>query len=868
MRPYQSYSVVPKLPESLERLRELAWNLRFSWDPGTCDLFQMMDGDLWEECGRNPVAFLGRISQARLEQCASDDAILANLQRVWNDYSKYLASNTTWCSKAEAAGRSTGARIAYFSAEFGLSACLPLYSGGLGVLAGDHLKAASDLGLPLVGVGLLYQRGYFEQYLNSDGWQQENYPLNDFHNLPIRPARDDDGNEIVLHLPLDGRTLFVKVWRTDVGRIPLILLDTNINSNSAEHAPITFDLYGGDSDTRLLQEYVLGVGGVRALHALELEPDLCHMNEGHSAFLVLERIRILMERDGLTFREAREASSQSCVFTTHTPVHAAIDLFTPKQMKRVFTEWRESFGLSEDDFMDLGRESQGDAAGPFNMAVFALRNADLCNGVSRLHGHVSRRMWNHLWPDVPEDEVPITSVTNGIHTQTWISREMRDLFDRYLGPRWSRDPQDSALWEAVEKIPADVLWRTHEVQRQRLVSYVRGRLRRGLESANATTVEIAAVNEILDAGALTIGFARRFAPYKRGNLILRDPDRLLAMLRDAKRPVQFIIAGKAHPRDDAGKKLIQEMVQFAREENVRSRLVFVENYDMDVATHLVHGVDIWLNNPRRPLEASGTSGMKAAANGALNMSVLDGWWDEAAGEHVGWSIGNGEVYENQEVQDDVESGAIYDLLEHEIVPLFYDRGRDGLPREWIRMMREAIRSLAPVFTTNRMVAEYAERFYFPGSARAERLRQDGWRGARALAEWQTRVTEAWDGVRIERIDVEPASERPVGQNVPVRAHVRLAGLAPEELAVQLYHGAIQPDGDIGEADTVPMVAEGPAADDCVWFRGEVPTLRTGHRGFAVRVLPYHRDQASPFRPGRIRWSSDPVGDGKPEPALA
>jgi starch phosphorylase len=442
---------------------------------------------------------------------------------------------------------------------------------------------------------------------------------------------------------------------------------------------------------------------------------------------------------------------------------------------------------------------------------------------------------------------------------------MRELFDRYLGPRWSRDPQDSSLWEAVEKIPADVLWRTHEGQRQRLVSYVRGRLRSQLEATNATTVEIGAVNEILDGGALTIGFARRFAPYKRGNLILRDADRLLGILRDTKRPVQFILAGKSHPRDDAGKKLIQEMVHFAREQNVRSRLVFVENYDMDVATHLVHGVDIWLNNPRRPLEASGTSGMKAAANGALNFSVLDGWWDEAAGEHVGWSIGNGEVYDDPEVQDDVESGAIYDLLEHEIIPLFYDRGRDGLPREWIRMMREAISTLAPVFTTNRMVAEYAERFYFPASARAARLQADGWRGARDLAAWHARIAQAWDGIHIQEIDSEPASERPVGQSVPVRARVALSGLTPAELEVQLYHGAIGPDGNITEAETTPMVPEGDVSDGGAWFRGEVPTTRTGHRGFAVRVLPHHPDQASPFRPGLVRWSSDPVGDGKREP---
>jgi glycogen phosphorylase len=864
MRPYQSYAVVPQLPKPLENLRDLAWNLRFSWDPATRDLFRMVDSNLWTECGSNPVLFLGRVPQSRLEECATDPAILANLERVWDDYSKYRQSNATWYARAEGAPKDgeTRGRIGYFSAEFGLSHTLPLYSGGLGVLAGDHLKAASDLGLPLVGVGLLYQRGYFQQYLNTDGWQQENYPTNDFHNLPVRQLRDPDGNERMLHLPLDNRMLHVKLWQVDVGRVPLVLLDTNVPENSPEHRTITFELYGGDSDTRLLQEYVLGVGGVRALEELGLTPDICHMNEGHSAFLVLERIRMRMEEDKLSFEEARAAASGSCVFTTHTPVHAAIDLFSSQQMRRVFPDWATTFGISPEDLMNLGREKLDDPNAPFNMAVFALRNADTSNGVSKLHGKVSRGMWKHLWKGVPEDEVPISSVTNGVHMQTWVSRGMRELFDRYLGPRWARDPGETALWEAVERIPAEVLWRTHEVQRQRLVSYVRDRIRKQLAEANATPVEMVGVNEILDAGALTIGFARRFAPYKRGNLILRDLDRLLPMLTDPKRPVQFIIAGKSHPRDDAGKKLIQELVQFSRDERVRGRVVFVEDYDMDVAAHLVHGVDVWLNNPRRPLEASGTSGMKAAANGALNMSVLDGWWDEAASEHLGWSIGNGEIYSDSKVQDDVESGALYDLLEHEVVPLFFDRGRDNLPRGWIRMMRAAIRGLVPVFNTNRMVAEYAQRSYFPSIHRARRLGADNWAKLRDLASWEVRVEGTWDNVRIVEIEAEPVAERAVGQPLPVRARIVLAGLSPDELEVQLYHGEIDPEGQIVDAEAVPMVRDGDGPDGSQWFRGEVPSRRTGHRGYAVRVLPYHTEAASQFRPCFVRWSSDPVSGSR------
>ncbi len=861
MRPHKSFSVVPQLPDSLEPLRELAGNLRFSWDPATVDLFRMLDRDLWETCGKNPVLFLGRISQKRLEDCAHDDAIHANLQRVWKVYSKYLASDQSWWAKEQKDGN--GFRIAYFSLEFGLAACMPLYSGGLGVLAGDHLKSASDLGLPLVGVGLLYQRGYFRQYLSPDGWQQESYPTNDFHNLPMSPVRSEGGEEVVIQLPLDGHTLDVKVWRVEVGRVPLILLDTNLLSNTPDHRHITSDLYGGDAETRLRQEFVVGVGGVRARAAIGMEPDICHMNEGHSAFLALERIRVFMERDGLSFEEARLASASATLFTTHTPVRAAIDLFQAEQMDGLFAEWRAVFGISNEELMDLGRETPGEKDTSFNMAIFALRNADASNGVAKLHGRVSRKMWSHLWPGVPVDEVPITSITNGVHTQTWISREIRELLDRYLGPRWARDPSDSTIWEGIERIPAEQLWRTHEGQRQRLVSYLRRRMRARLRAQNATAPEIASVQDILDGGALTIGFARRFAPYKRGNLFMRDRERIISILSDAKRPVQFIIAGKAHPRDDAGKKLIQEIVHFSRQEGLRSRIVFVENYDMDVAAHLVHGVDVWLNTPRRPLEASGTSGMKASANGAINLSVLDGWWDEAAAEGNGWSIGKGEVYEDEQMQDEIESNALYDLLENEIIPLFYDRGRDGLPRGWIRMMKEAMSGITPVFCTARMVAEYAERAYVPAAARSARLHADGFRGVRDLAAWRQNALAAWEGVQIREIESPDAMERRVGEKVPVRALVSLGGLAPEDVTVQLYHGDVDLEGSLTDAVALPMTQAEEGPDGARWFSGRVPCSRTGHRGFAVRVLPGHPDLATSFVSGLIRWNDENENEDVP-----
>ena len=649
--------------------------------------------------------------------------------------------------------------------------------------------------------------------------------------------------------------------------MPLILLDTNLPGNRPEHREITSTLYDGDPLMRIRQEFVLGVGGVRALGAVGLEPDIFHMNEGHSAFLALERILQLMERHSLDFAEARLASAASTVFTTHTPVGDAIDRFPADRMEAVFRTWREAFGLTTEEFMDLGRERPGDAEQPFNMAVFALRMADIANGVSRLHGEVSRKMWRAQWPGVPANEIPITSITNGIHSQTWVSREMREVLDRNLGPRWARDPNDLSIWEGVEKISAEVLWGTHETQRQRLVAFVRERVRRQLEASDATAAEISFAGDVLDPNALTIGFARRFAPYKRGSLILRDPDRLKTILSDPiKRPVQIIFAGKAHPRDDAGKKLIQEIVHFARDPAVRNRVVFIENYEMEVAAHLVNGVDVWLNNPRRPLEASGTSGMKASANGALNLSVLDGWWAEAAGEHLGWSIGSGEVYDHEDEQDRIESSALYDLLEHEIVPLFYDRGRDGLPREWIRMMKQALKGLCPVFNTSRMVAEYTQRCYLPAADRSGRLAQNGFEGVRNLARWRDRIRDQWPHVRVMEIGSDEATERSVGEQVQVRARIGLGELDQSEVEVQLYHGRVDAAGHLVDADALPMISAGDGGDGTHWFEGEVPCQRTGHRGYAIRVLPYHADLATSFVPGLIRWSSDPINDEEPVPA--
>jgi len=852
MKPIHTFTVVPALPDKLERLRELACNILWAWDHETIDLFRRLDRDLWEESGHNPVRMLGTIAQDRLERAARDDGFLAQLERVCQRFDRYMGQ-TTWYQKTY--DQSGEPLVAYFSAEFGLTECLPNYSGGLGVLSGDHLKSASDLGLPLVGVGLLYQQGYFRQYLNVDGWQQETYPTNDFYNMPLHLERREDGHPVTIEVAYPQGLVTAQVWRVQVGRVPLFLLDTNLEQNSRpEYRDITDQLYGGDVEMRIRQEILLGIGGLRALDALGMRPTVCHMNEGHSAFLALERIRVLMQEQGLSFAEAREVAQAGNVFTTHTPVPAGIDVFSPDLMDKYFGSFYRSLGLSRDEFLALGRQNLGDAKDPFNMAVLALRLAAHTNGVSELHGLVARQMWQGVWPQVPEHEVPITAISNGVHPRSWISMDMAGLYDRYLGPRWLEDPTDRTIWMGVDRIPGEELWRTHERRRERLVAFARRRLRAQLQQRGAPQSEIAHADEVLDPEALTIGFARRFASYKRATLLLHDPERLARILNDGERPVQIIFAGKAHPQDNQGKELIRQIIHLARREELRRRIVFIEDYDMIAARYLVQGTDVWLNTPRRLREASGTSGMKAAINGGLNMSILDGWWAEAYRFNNGWAIGRGEEYTDFQYQDEVESSAIYDLLEKEVVPLFYERGSNGLPRGWIALMKAAMRSICPVYNTNRMVHEYAERFYLPSAQRYQRLVEDGVARARALAEWKSRVREHWPEIRLERIEADTPSEIQVGDKLEVRAWVHLDPLGPQDVAVELYQGLLDDKGQIPCGEVIAMDCMQSEGDGSHLFVGAIPCRTSGLHGYALRVLPRHEDLSNPYEPGLILWA--------------
>jgi len=852
MRPVRTFEVKAALPPPLAALEEVALNLRWSWDHETLSLFRRLDPELWEATGHNPVLMLGRMDQRRLEALAADEALLAHLERVKRDLDAYLTGNGTWYRKLF--GATEKPLVAYFSMEFGLTECLPNYSGGLGMLAGDHLKSASELGIPLVGVGLLYQKGYFRQYLSPEGWQQERYPVNDFSTMPLAPFREADGTPVFVSLPLAGRTVAVKLWRVVVGRVTLLLLDTNVPDNPPDLCDITDELYGGDLETRIRQELVLGIGGMRALDRLGLRAQVYHMNEGHSAFVSVERIRRLMAEEGLSRREAWEIVHATTVFTTHTSVPAGIDVFPADLVERYLGPYLDEIGGDRQAILDLGRLHPGRREEGLNMAVTAIRFAGLTNAVSALHGHVSRAMWRDVWPGVPEAELPITHITNGVHPGSWISDEMRRLYDRYLGPRWAEEPGDTSVWQLVQEIPGEELWRTHERRRERLVAFARKRLLSQLRARGAGMAALARAEEVLDPEALTIGFARRFATYKRATLLLRDLERLARILNDPQRPVQVIFAGKAHPRDDAGKALIRDIVQCAARAEFRRRIVFLEDYDAVVARYLVQGCDVWLNTPRRPREACGTSGMKAVFNGVLNLSVLDGWWAEAFNPRVGWAIGTGEEIGDAEEQDRLDAGALYEVLEHEVVPLFYTRGADNVPRGWIAMMKTAMQELCPRFNTNRMVHDYLTKAYVPAQIRRAVLAQDGYRGARTLAAWRKAVRAAWPAVAILEVDADLPHELRVGGSFSVRCRLAAGPLSPEDLAVQVVLGPLDEHHQVVTSEVIPMAFHSRRDDGSLLFHAQVACSASGLQGFTVRVEPYHELLAHPHGTGLIRWA--------------
>ncbi|MBV9084773.1 MAG: alpha-glucan family phosphorylase [Acidobacteriaceae bacterium] len=846
IQPMKEFLVRPALPPALSRLSELAYNLLWSWDHTIRSLFRRLEPNLWKESNHNPIMLLGRVSQAVLDKAAADPRFLSLYRRACERHDAYLHSSIP---------TSNTPQIAYFSMEYGLLDCMQIYSGGLGILSGDHTKAASDSDFALTAVGLLYQRGYLQQRLNPDGWQQESTPLNDFYTLPVRPCEDELGNEVIVDVTLPTGQVFIKVWHIDVGRVKLLVLDTNIPQNkSPEHRDITDQLYGGDIHKRIRQEIVLGIGGLRALKALGIRPTVHHMNEGHSAFLGIERIRLLMSEHGLSFEEALEATRVSNVFTTHTSVPAGIDLFDSSLVYEYFAAYCKDAQIPFEKLLELGRKNMQDPIERFSMAVLALKTSAFRNAVSVLHRWVSQEMFQDLWPRLPVSEVPITSITNGVHAPTWINGQLASLYDQYLLPDWRERLEDTKMWEQVHEIPNQEIWEMHRKRKRQLVAFVRERAANSAVQRKASAGEVRRVSEVLDPDVFTIGFARRFATYKRATLLFRDVNRLKRLLNNPKMPVQVVIAGKAHPKDHPGKTLIREIVNLSRDPEISKRLIFVEDYGIQVAREMVQGVDLWLNNPRRGEEACGTSGMKASMNGVLNLSVLDGWFDEAFEISGGWAIGDRIPYSDD--QDDIHASAIYSTLENEIVPLYYSASEQEVPTEWVRRMKTSIVNITPRFGCGRMVAEYMSELYEPAHGLWKEISAENFLAARNKAIWDDKVRQAWHLIRFVDLGDSPGDHVLSGSAVPFRTTIDLAGLNPSEVRVEAVIGQIGVNGQLQDTQTLPL-APVETRGTAVVFANEFTVQQTGRVGYSLRISTNHFDNPI-TRPcnAPLKWVSD------------
>lgn len=821
------------MPPALGPLKELAYNFWWCWHAEAVDLFHRIDPALWEELHHNPVALLSRMSHQRLQQLAERAEFMGALNEVHSSFRKYMEERGWYASVDPRPSQ----YIAYFCAEFGLHESFASYSGGLGVLAGDHLKSASDLGLPLVGIGLLYQEGYFHQYLTQSGWQNEQYLEQDFFTMPVTLVANADGSPVMISVDLPLGTCYAQIWRLNVGRVPLYLLDTNVAQNENPiFRDITDRLYGGATDTRIMQEMLLGIGGMRALSALGIDPAVCHVNEGHAAFSMLERAGQLRKRESLTFDEAWQITRASTVFTTHTPVPAGNEVFDVDLLTEYFPTYIASLGISWQEFLMLGSPDLSVVQPQFSMTVLGLRGASYRNGVSELHGEVARSMWKSVWPQVALNEVPIGAVTNGIHTPTWVASEIADIYDRYLGVQWRTEPHEPNAWTNVDAIPSMELWRAHQRRRERLVLGAREHILHK-HDVSLTQEQINSINEHLDPDVLTIGFARRFASYKRADLLMRDMDRLVRIVSDANRPVQIVLAGKAHPRDTEGKELIASVIQKIRKYELDHRIVFLEDYEMAVARLMVRGCDVWLNTPRRPHEASGTSGMKSVLNGGLHCSILDGWWAEGYDGYNGFAIGRGEMLEPEE-QDAADSETLYDLLEHAIVPMYYDMGKSRVPERWVQMMKRSIRTLAPRFSALRMVREYTTRCYLPALEAHRTMTENGCQQARATVGFYDRVEASWKDVRLDNVVVHGGTGAHVGKVIHVSAQVHLGSLNPDDVLVQAVYGRVDAKGEISPAHTTTLRAESNNAGTWL-YEGDYTCEESGMQGCTVRLMPSH-----------------------------
>ncbi len=849
---FNRITVVPQLPKELKRLTEIANNLWWSWNTEFLKIFKLIDQDLWERIDKNPTKFLKLVSQDKIEKASKNEEILKLYESVVSNYDGYMLSKETWFSKKYPQNKKD--LIAYFSAEYGLDETLPIYSGGLGILSGDHLKSASDLGIPMVAVGLLYKHGYFNQKINGYGQQESEYHNIDLFNLPITPVKTGEDEDLIIDIPLLGNTLYLKIWTIQVGRVNLYLMDSDVEQNIEEFKGITQKLYGGDREMRIRQEIILGMAGVKLLRVLGLKPTVYHMNEGHSAFLTLELIKDTMKEKQLSFDMAREIVTAKTAFTTHTPVPAGNDIFGLDLIDKYFDKFWDELGITRDEFMKLGMKEMVGLDTCFNMGILALRIAGKKNGVSKLHGAVSRELFSEVWPEIAENESPIGYVTNGIHTCSWLAPNLKALYNKYMMPYWQDNIQDDATWKKINNIPDEELWEEHLKRKEKLMDIVKENVTERYKRSGYSYDDINEVVSKLNPNALTIGFARRFATYKRATLIFRDIERLTQLLNQEKRPVQIIFAGKAHPDDMEGQNLIKQIHEISLMPQFKGKIFILENYNIGMARYLVSGVDVWLNNPRRPMEASGTSGEKASVNGVVNFSVLDGWWAEGYDETNGWSIGTETNYDSYEIQDNADSDSIYSTLENKIIPAYYKRQNEkGFSKEWIRYMKNSIMSTGGKYSTSRMLIDYVEQIYMP-LCNLTNQKFDKIENVSAFTKWKKACKERWDKIEITQDYNVDNVKMNAGEVIEVACKVQLPNFDPEKVSVQVYYGQILDTGIVNNVCITEMQrAKEEEAENTYKYTAKIKLSTGGNFGYTFRVLPKNDMLLDEENMNLIKW---------------
>ena len=849
---FNRITVNPQLPSRINKLSEISNNLWWSWNTDFLKIFKEIDIDLWERVEKNPVKFLKLVSQEKLEQAVQNPLILKEYDKIVDDFDGYINSKNTWFSKKYPNNKND--LIAYFSAEYGLDETVPIYSGGLGILSGDHLKSASDLGIPLVAVGLLYKNGYFHQKIDGYGNQKSIYKDIDLMNMPINPVKGKDGEDLKILLKLPGQNLYLKVWNIKVGRVTLYLLDSDIPENTNEnYRNITLRLYGGDQEMRIKQEIVLGMGGVNLLKTLELNPSVYHMNEGHSSFLLLEVMKNIVKEKKVAFSIARDITSSQTVFTTHTPVPAGNDIFPVELVEKYFKGYWTKLGIDKETFLRLGMKPNDSMDNGFNMGILALKIAGKKNGVSKLHGAVSRELFGDVWPNIAANESPITHITNGVHTCSWLAPNIKKLYNKYLTPYWQDSIQIDDTWKKIENIPNAELWNEHMIRKQRLLELVKQNVTASMRSNGKSYEEINEITSKLNPNALTIGFARRFATYKRATLIFRDLERITQILNNSDKPVQLIFAGKAHPADKEGQDLIRYIYEISMKPQFKGKVFILENYNIGIARYLVSGVDVWLNNPRRPMEASGTSGQKASVNGVINFSVLDGWWAEGYNSKNGWTIGTNDEYDSYEIQDNADSASIYNTLENKIIPIYYDKNKNGISEKWIQIMKNSIISTGGRYSTSRMLCDYTNKLYMPLVELNKKYYTD-LSNVASYNEWKDKMYINWDKIKIEQYNNLDNISIDAGNKIEVNCKVILPDISVENINVEVYAGRITDNGTIENITIMPMelIDSNDEAREYM-YRAKLELTTGGNYGYTFRVMPKHEMLLDAENLDLIKW---------------